>query len=345
MPSTTPGQPSPVGGVPVASASGPGLGPDRPAWVGRDASSRRHADGPPVRAEPMPRDGGTPPGGSVSASSPRPDAGARVRTELLWSEAPPTRGATATPTPYPRPSGPVDATGHAPSAPEARAFEPRARAAPSRGPSPWAYLGLALLAVLLAGGLGVLGVLVFRLIDRADDGPTSPSPGVGSSAGPAAPSPGVGSVTGSSPTAGAPAPTAADPVIPPAAPDEPPTSEGATGAPPAGPTGGADPEDVDTRIASYTGRAPRAALQAVLDRAHPAVARCARAGRATHVAVDLIATLGGEITIAEPSTQHPSDDEQVARCVGSAIRDAGPADFHGPLETAILTVEVTVPPG
>ena len=268
----------------------------------------------------------------ATPSPPQPLAG----TALLPSSAPPP-GAPSMPGPMPGPgsmpgasmpgysmpgaSMPQSAMHRSPSS--QGTVTPTGQPVPRSFPVVWAALGA--LALLLALGIGILGVLLVRVASRAERAPiASPAPVVAP-----APTP----VPSPSPTP-MPAPT----ILPTPTPTP-------TPPPPfAPPPPSADPAAVRYTITSYVGQGPRSEFQAVLERARPEVARCARAGQPTHVAIDLIATLGGAITIANPSTDRPSDDMSVAGCVASAVQGAGPARFVG-MQAAVVDMNVDLPPG
>jgi len=203
--------------------------------------------------------------------------------------------------------------------PAQASMAPRVR--PRRG----AWIGVGLLAVLFSLGLGVLGVLGVALWKR------TPEP---------------------QPAAEAPWPVAADPV-----PDVIPVVPVSVPAPTlAGTPGSEDEVPPETRsdrlrpgnphgvaytFVRFVSRAPRSTLLAALNRARPAVSACHR-GRRDAVSVSLVATLGGEISIAQPHATRHSSNLGVARCVAEAIRGAGPLRL-GPQQTVIADLDVVVP--
>lgn len=207
--------------------------------------------------------------------------------------------------------------------------QPSLTAQPART-SPLVWVGLGGLALVLALGIGVLAVLLVRVAAREErrPGPTVATP----SAPRVAPAPSFPSAPSTPPVA-APLPPTPQPTPQPPQPTTP------TIPPPT-----ADPAAVRYVITSYVGAGPRNEIQAVLERARPEVARCARPGQSTHVAIDFIATFTGAITIANPADDRPSDDASVASCVTGAVQSAGPARFVG-MQTAIVELDVDVPPG
>lgn len=220
-----------------------------------------------------------------------------------------TRGPSTPSRSTPSPGPTVHETGPTAVRPEAK---------PSRG-GPMLVLAIAGLAVLLAGGIGVFGVLLYRLQTQPEPIPTIAEPE------PTVPTP-------------TPTPVTPDPVEPTPTPEPPPVTPVVVGA---GSGGAASAVRYD--IFQYTGMGPRPAFEAVLERARPGVARCGRESGETHVALHVIATLSGEISIAQPHPTEASDDPVVARCVAGAIRSAGPAAFSGPMQTAIVDMHVDVP--
>ncbi|MEC7524983.1 MAG: serine/threonine-protein kinase [Myxococcota bacterium] len=203
---------------------------------------------------------------------------------------------------------------------------PSVAAPPRRSRIVWG--GLAGLALLLAAGVGVLAVLGATLWRRHAAAPAETS---------SPPTP-LAQPTPVPTPAPAPAPAVVPQEVPVAPPEpapeaSPPTVE-RSGAP-------GDPAGVRYTYVSYLSAAPRSAMRAVLERARPAVAGCHR-GRQDTVSVEIIATTGGEITIAMPHTTRHSSDAGVAACVAGAIRGEGPLAI-GPDQTAIAELDVVVP--
>lgn len=192
---------------------------------------------------------------------------------------------------------------------------------PPLHPGIWAAFGA--LAVMLIAVTALIGVGVYRryLVEgptpRLDELVASPAP-----VSPAAPAP---AAPAAPPPAPPPAPIAAPAVV--VAPEPPPPIA---------------PASVVYRVISAFGQGVRGEVDLALQRARPAVARCAIPGRRLHLAISFIATTGGPITVAAPSSLRASDDEAIARCVASAIQAAGPLGLSG-MQTAIVEVDVDLP--
>ncbi|RZO64835.1 MAG: serine/threonine protein kinase [Sandaracinaceae bacterium] len=218
--------------------------------------------------------------------------------------------------------GRLDAAAGVATLPAHASMPPRVR--PRRG----AWIGVGLLAVLFSLGLGVLGVLGVALWRRAPE----PEP----------------AAEALSPVAAEPVPDVI-PVVPVSVPA--PTLSGDTAtlaedevAPPETRSERlrpGNPRGVAYTFVRFVSRAPRSTLLAALNRARPAVSACHR-GRRDAVSVSLVATLGGEISIAQPHATRHSSDLGVARCVAEAIRGAGPLRL-GPQQTVIADLDVVVP--
>jgi serine/threonine-protein kinase len=278
--------------------------------VGAPSYPPRAPSHPPVGTQLLPESTPSPPHASWTPASPaasHPPMG----TQLLPESTPSAPHASWTPAP-PAPS-------YA-SLPVPTAAEPRIP------PLLWAALG-AMLVMLVIVATAVGFGLQHRYGRRADE-PRAASPPV---------APEVRRAEPEDP------PFALPPIVLPGpTPPAPPATP--AGSLPAGSPPGPDLGAIRHRIVSHTGMGPRTEVEAALVRARPALAGCARVGQPTHVAVDFIATTGGAITIAHASRDRPSDDASAAECAASAIQSAGPLAFTM-WQTAIVTVEVDLPPG
>ncbi len=372
---TAPPRPSPLHGVRVpaaAPAATVGSGPveaRRAAQLASPLAPPRAPTGPTAaawapsdRAPDPPTRGSSPAlaAAPARAPSPAPPSSAAAR-EAAHPRDPSLAPRPSAPSLEPaRPSGPNPAP--RPSAPALSAEAP-----PSPGHR-WAWIGVAVLAVLLAGGVGVLGVLLFRLGRATGPAPEprveEPAP-VALPPEPVTPEPLAPIEVVGEPVEDAPEPEPEPEPAPEDAPEDAPAPEDDTTtraarlvpsderAPEPAPRppveelprpSQANPAAVRIQVTSHVGRGSRDAIDVVLRRARASMASCARRGQPTHVAVRFVATLGGPISIATPQSDRPSDDRGVALCVAEAIRRAGPADFP-PSHTAIVTVEVDLPPG
>ncbi|MGE0788524.1 MAG: protein kinase [Sandaracinaceae bacterium] len=177
---------------------------------------------------------------------------------------------------------------------------PPPAASASASVSAWVIAAFAL-AILVAGAVGVVAVLVYRLRSAPLD---------------------------SSPVAG-------EHLIEPSG-AGPPLRDAAT-PPPDPSTPALRPEDVQYQIVTYAG-VGRPMFEALLERARPDVAACAIPHRTVHVALHVVISWGGDISVVTLAQSRRNDDYPTSRCVGEAIRRHGPIAFQH-LESAVADLD------
>ncbi len=214
----------------------------------------------------------------------------------------------------PRPSTTVSASPEATATTQAAAFSPpQARSSASAAP----VAALTVLAVLLAGSLGVLGVLGYRLSVQ----PAAEPPGD------AVIDPAVSRPTARTPSGLAPVPTPAVPT--PAVPLNRPTAEPlAMGPAPV------------VRLSNVTGNGSRAELDALIERAIPGLRRCARDRPLQLVLMVIIS--GASVQTSIPHPLRRSDNRDDAQCAAEAIRAADPLRY-GVATSVTMDVEIDLP--